>query len=90
MKAYLNGRLYDTINAAAIAHNMMTGGLTVAITTLYRTEKGNFFLHKIKHLEGGKETLKALSNEDALKWWNKLPEKKMDFSEAFGIKPEEA
>lgn len=83
MKQILQGRLYDTETAKQIASNTYW-------KFLYLTPNGNYFLLKRPKLKGGQEEIEPITKEQALAWWDKLPEKAMEYQEAFGIEPEAA
>ncbi|MFH1147459.1 MAG: hypothetical protein V1736_07105 [Pseudomonadota bacterium] len=60
-------------------------------TYLYKTPKGRYFATYLTMWEGERDHLEPLSVEDAIRLFQDLPEKEMDFEEAFpGSTVEEA
>jgi len=94
MKQILNGKLYDTDKAQLVASNRFWDGSNWERhgrnTFLYRTAKGNFFLHHTTQWQGEREHIDAISEEEAKDYYEQLTEHKLDYAEAFGEEPEEA
>jgi len=94
MKQIIEGKLYDTETATLLAsdrywdgHNWERHGRN---TYLYRTRKGNFFLHKTTLWQGERDSIQAISEEEARHFYEQLPERAVEYVEAFGTEPEEA
>jgi len=94
MKQILNGKLYDTDKAQQVASNRYWDGSNWERhgrnTFLYRTAKGNFFLHHTTQWQGEREHIDAISEEEAKDYYEQLTEHELDYAEAFGEEPEEA
>lgn len=71
MRQIDRGKLYDT-DKAELVHTFVRDNLLDAsdpkITcSLYRTEKGNYFLHQIRHAtRGGREEISALRSDQLI------------------------
>lgn len=94
MKQIINRKVYDTKTATLIASdrywdgsNFERGGRN---TYLYKTAKGNFFAHHTTQWQGERDTIEALTVDQAKDLFEELPEHDEDFETAFGEKPEEA
>jgi hypothetical protein len=94
MRQIINGRQYDTDKAVLVTsdrywdgHNFERYGRNMF---LYRTAKGNFFLHHTTQWQRDSDRLEPLSIEEAKVRYEQLPEYEMGFKEAFGEDPEEA
>lgn len=94
MKAIIDGKLYDTDKADLVASDRYWDGSnwerSGRNTMLYKTAKGAFFLHRTTQWQGERETIEALTEEEAKGWYERLPEYEFAFAEAFGAEPEEA
>lgn len=93
MKKVIGGKQYDTDTAESIADNefsdgsnRMTGG---RCTTLYKTKKGNFFVHHETQWQGEHDSIEPLTKEEAIALYEELGDDG-DYKEIFGIEPEEA
>lgn len=94
MKQVINGKLYNTKTATLLAsdhywdgHNWERHGRN---TFLYRTSKGNFFLYHTTLWQGERDSIEAISEEEARQYYEQLPEAEVEYAEAFGREPEEA
>lgn len=94
MRRIVNGKVYDTKTADLVAHdhywdgnNWDRGGRN---TYLYKTKKGNFFLHRTTCWQGELDTIEPVTVEEAKTWYEQLEMQEMDYKEAFGVEPEEA
>ena len=86
MKQIIQGKLYDTDKAELIADNEFYDGSNRIsrgrATYLYRTKKGNFFIHH--------RTIEQVSPGEAKEHYEQLLNHAMDWEVAFGEAPEEA
>jgi hypothetical protein len=87
MKAIIKGRRYDTETATQIAsdryfdgHNWERRGRN---TYLYKTARGNYFVHYSTCWQGEHDRIEALSPEDAMQMYESLPEHEVEDEEAF-------
>jgi hypothetical protein len=94
MKQIVGGKLYDTEKAKLIAsnrywdgHNFERNGRN---TFLYKTPKGNFFLHHTTCWQGERDYIEPVSLQRAKEMYEQLPEVEVEYEEAFGTPPEEA
>ncbi len=94
MKQIIGRKIYDTATSVEVASNHYwdgsywdRGGTN---TFLYKTKKGNFFLHHTTRWQGGRDQIEPVGIDEAKDWYEELPEHSMDFEEAFGVAPEEA
>lgn len=94
MRRIINGKVYDTETADLVAsdrywdgHNFERHGRN---TYLYKTKKGNFFLHRTTLWQGELDTIEPVTVEEAKYWYEQLPKQEMDYGQAFGVRPEEA
>lgn len=94
MKQIINRKVYDTETATLIASdrfwdgsNFERGGRN---TYLYKTAKGNFFSYHTTQWQGERNSIEALTIEQAKELYEELPEHDLDFADAFGEDPEEA
>lgn len=94
MREVISRLVYDTDTAVRIATNEYWDGSNHdrngRTTCLYKTAKGNFFAHHRTRWQGERDRIEPITETQALELWDMLPEKKMEFSEAFGYEPEEA
>lgn len=94
MKQIIDRKEYDTEKAQLVASNRFWDGSNFERngrnTYLYKTPKGNFFAHHTTQWQGERDTLEALTEDEAKTLYEDLPEHDMTYAEAFGEKPEEA
>jgi hypothetical protein len=94
MHQIVNGKQYDTDKATLVTSDRYWDGNNYQRrgrnTFLYRSAKGNFFLHHTTQWIGESERLEPISLVEAKKQYEILPEYKMEYKEAFGEGPEEA
>jgi len=94
MKQIINRKVYDTKTATLIASNRFWDGRNFERngrnTYLYKTMRGNFFARHTTQWQGERDTLEAMTPEEAKDLYEQLPEHEQDFEAAFGVKPEEA
>lgn len=91
----IGGKRYRTETAEVIAsdvywdgHNWERRGRN---SWLLRTPKGNYFLVNQTCWQGERDSLHPLTRDEAIAKWEELPEKEMDFAEAFpGYEVEDA
>ena len=94
MREVINGVRYDTEKAVIIAddcywdgHNYERNGRN---TFLYRTQNGRYFVVRQTLWQGERDQLEPLTLEEAIALYEQLPEKSMEFEEAFpGVEVEE-
>ena len=86
--------MYDTEKADRVASdeyfdgsNWDRGGRN---TYLYKTKKGNFFIHHKTMWQSELDRLEDITEIEARKYYEILPEYDMEYKEAFGEEPEEA
>jgi len=95
MQAIINRRRYDTDKATLLAgddywdgHNWERNGRQ---TFLYRTPKGAYFAAYLTSWQGERDSLRPLDLEEALELYGRLPERRVDFEDAFpGVEVEDA
>jgi hypothetical protein len=94
MKQIIDGKLYDTDKADLVASDRFWDGSNWERngrnTYLYKTAKGNFFAYHTTQWQGERNTIEALTVEQAKELYERLPEAEMEYAEAFGEEPEEA
>ena len=94
MKQVVDGRLYDTEKADLVASDRYWDGSNFERsgrnTYLYKTAKGNFFLHHTTQWQGERESIEPVSIEEAKEYFERLPEHELEYEAAFGEQPEEA
>lgn len=94
MKKVIGGKSYDTETAELVASDRYWDGSNWERhgrnTYLYKTAKGNFFLHHTTMWQGERDSIEPVSVEEAKGYYEQLPEQELDFAEAFGVEPEEA
>lgn len=94
MKEIINGKLYDTKTAQLVATDKYWDGSNWdrngRTKSLYKTKKGNFFLHRETRWQGERDRIESLIVEEAMQYYEDLPEREMTYVEAFGVEPEEA
>ncbi len=94
MEQIINGKTYDTETAVEVASNRYWDGSnwerSGRNTFLYKTKKGNFFLHHTTRWQGERDRIEPVDIEEAKKHYEQLSEQSMSYEEAFGVEPEEA
>ena len=94
MKQVDDGKLYDTEKADLVASDRYWDGSNFERsgrnTYLYKTAKGNFFLHHTTQWQGERESIEPVSIEEAKEYFERLPEHELEYEAAFGEQPEEA
>ncbi len=94
MKRVINGMVYNTETATLVAHDRYWDGSNWERhgrnTRLYKTAKGNFFLHHTTLWQGEIDRIEPLFADEAKAHYEQLPEQEMEYEEAFGESPEEA
>jgi len=94
MKQIVNRKVYNTKTATLIASNRFWDGSNFERnrrnTYLYKTAKGNFFVHHTTQWQDERDTIEAMTPEEAKDLYEQLPEYEQDFEAAFGEKLEEA
>jgi len=94
MKQIINRKVYDTKTATLIASDRYWDGSNFERsgrnTYLYKTAKGNFFSYHTTQWQGERDSIEALTVDEAKDLYEKLPEHDLNFEAAFGEKPEEA
>ncbi len=91
----IGGKRYNTATATMIAsdaywdgHNWERRGRN---TFLFKTQKGNYFRVTRTQWQGERDSLVPLSQDEAIRLWEDLPEKGITFEEAFpGVTVEDA
>lgn len=85
MKAVVDDVVYDTEKAELIAHNMVWDGQTWwrngRNSYLYRTRKGQYFLHLVTMWDGERDHIELIDRDTAEYWYNILPAKIAPFAE---------
>lgn len=94
MKQIIDRKVYDTETATLIASNRFWDGSNFERggrnTYLYKTPNGRYFAHHTTQWQGERDSIEAMTTEEAKKLYEELPEHDLDFEAAFGEKPEEA
>lgn len=94
MEEIINGKLYNTDTAQEVASDRYWDGNNFERsgrnTYLYKTSKGNYFSYHFTQWQGERESLEALTLEEAMQLYEQLPERELTYEEAFGVVPEEA
>lgn len=94
MKQIINRKQYDTKTAALVASDRYWDGSNFERhgrnTYLYKAPKGHFFSYHTTQWQGERDSIEALTDEEAKDLYEQLPEHDMSFEDAFGEKPEEA
>lgn len=92
MKEIIGRKMYDTETADLIASDDYWDGRNTTRQGrncyLYRTAKGHYFLHWVTCWQGERDSINPISAEDAMDYYEQLPERSMSFKDAFGIEPE--
>lgn len=94
MKQIIGGKEYNTETATLLASDRYWDGSNFERngrnTYLYKTAKGNFFAHHTTQWQGERNTLEALTIDEAKALYEELHEHESEYEEAFGVKPEAA
>lgn len=94
MRQIINGKAYDTNKAQLVTSDRYWDGSNFdrrgRNTFLYKTKKGNFFLHRTTNWQGERDYIEPLTLEEAKCWFERLHEQDLDYEEAFGVAPVEA
>jgi hypothetical protein len=94
MKRVIDGKLYNTETAQVAASDHYWDGSNWERygrnVFLYKTAKGNFFLHRTTRWQGERDSIEALSEGEARQHYEELPEHELSYEETFGEAPEEA
>ncbi len=94
MKQVVNGKQFDTETAQLVASDRYWDGSNFERsgrnTFLYKTAKGNCFLHHTTQWQGERESIEPISIEEAKEHYERLPEHDLEYEAAFGEAPEEA
>jgi hypothetical protein len=95
MAEVIGGKRYSTKTATLIAsdaywdgHNWERHGRN---TFLFRTPKGAYFAQRRTQWQGERDRLEVLTQDEAITMYESLPEKEVEFEQAFpNVKIEEA
>ena len=95
LTAVINGKKYRTETAAMLAHDCYWDGSNFERngrnTWLLRTPRGRYFLQHQTLWQGERDYIEPVSKEEAIRWYEDLPEKEVEFEEAFpGVAVKEA
>lgn len=94
MKQIIDRKEYNTEKAELVASDRYWDGSNWERngrnTYLYKTAKGNFFAHHTTCWQGERDTIQALTVDEAKDLYEDLREHDKDFEAAFGEKPQEA
>jgi hypothetical protein len=95
MKQIINRKVYDTETANLLAHDRYWDGSNFERSGrncyLYSTPNGAYFEHYTTQWQGERDSIRALTLEEALERYEQLPEQVTDFTEAFpGVPLEDA
>lgn len=95
MKEVISGIRYDTEKAVIIADNCYWDGHNFERSGrnafLYKTPKGRYFIVRQTLWQGERDYLEPLSLKEAIELYESLPEKNVEFEEAFpGVEVTEA
>jgi len=95
LTAVINGKKYRTETATVLAHDCYWDGHNFERhgrnTWLLRTPKGRYFLQQQSLWQGERDYIEPVGKEEAMRWYEDLPEKEVEFEEAFpGVTAEEA
>lgn len=94
MKQIIDSKLYNTETAELVADNEFQNGSnrlnTGSASHLFKTKKGAFFLFHETIWDGQHSSISPLSESEAKDTYEHLHNHKMEYEEAFGVKPEEA
>jgi hypothetical protein len=94
MKKVINGKVYNTDTAKAIADDEFRDGSNRMnrgrCTTLYKTKKGNYFAEHETCWQGESDSIKPLSKDEAKDLFETMKNQNVEYEEAFDEEPEEA
>lgn len=94
MKQIIGRKVYNTETATHIADNQFADGtnrLNVGrASSLYKTQKGSFFIFHKTIWQGEHDSIKPVSVEEAKDRYESLRNHAVSWEEAFSEKPEEA
>lgn len=95
MKRVINKKVYDTETATRIATNDFSDGTNQfncgRTADLYRTKKGNYFIVHETHWQGESDSLRPLSQDEAIEEYENMFEQREEFEDSFpDVKIEEA
>ncbi len=94
MTAVIKGRRYSVNTATLLAHNDYWDGNNFTKsgrnTWLYRTRGGAFFRADRTLWQGELDTIRALSESEAMELYDVLPVHVVEYGDAFGVIVEEA
>ena len=83
----INGKRYNTETATIIASNEYWDGSNYerggTNEHLYRSPKGNYFVGHSTCRQGSRSYIEAISQEDAMRIYEELPEHECAYEEAF-------
>jgi len=87
MREVIGGISYDTEKAQIIAHDCYWDGHNMERngrnTYLYKTPKGRYFAVHLTLWQGEIDRLEPLTVDEAVALYEQLPEKEVEFEEAF-------
>jgi hypothetical protein len=90
----INGLRYNTETAQLVASDNYWDGQNFdrrgRNTYLYKTLKGNYFLHHTTRWQGEIDSIVAVTKEDAKSYYENLVEHEMTYEEAFNEVPFDA
>lgn len=94
MRRVVGGQRYNVGTATLLASDVYWDGSNYdrggRNTFLYRTRGGAFFEVGLTMWQGERDTLEPLSQEDAQRLYEKLPEHEVEYEQAFDAEVEEA
>jgi hypothetical protein len=94
VKQIIDGKLYNTETATALADNEFADGanrMNVGrSTTLYKTRKGAYFAEHCTCWQGEHDTIEVLTLEEAKSLYEGLRNQYTSYVLAFGVEPVEA
>lgn len=95
MKRVINKKVYDTETAKRIATNDFSDGTNEynrgRTADLYRTKKGNYFIVHLTCWQGEHDSLRPLSQNEAVEEYENMFDQREEFEDAFpDVKIEEA
>ena len=94
MEQVIDGKIYDTDRAEAIADDEFSDGSNRLTRgrgrTLYKTKKGSFFVHIETCWQGEHDHLEPLVLEEAKELFESLVNHSVTWKSAFNEEPEEA
>jgi hypothetical protein len=88
MKQIVNGKLYNTDTAEAIADNEFSDGTNRMncgrCSTLYKTKKGGFFVYHETCWQGENDWVEPLTKNEAKEYFEELNDDADKYEEIFG------